>query len=199
MSEEESTVVVYMCYCLSICHHNHKTQSTSSIVQLISLASSTVQSFDSLVKDTHLGSRCYNIFDLSIDHCLDWMRKHSRDWVKLGEEEYPRLLNRKVNKRPWMMDTRNGAGSHNFQTLISITVWMGQGWCQLFEIAQPGARCSPTLSLVLTTISLTWVDKQTLVKKRKKGVLPCPSSWRDRLTRCLHCVSRPYKRLCCRS
>ena len=65
-----------------------------------------------------------------------------------------------------MMDTRFGAGWHNIQIQISITVQTGQGWCQLFEIAQPGARCCPTLSLVLTTVSLTWVDKQTLIKKK---------------------------------
>ena len=82
---------------------------------------------------------------------------------------------KKKKERPGMMDTRFGAGWHNIQTLISITVRTGQGWCQFFEIAQPGARCIPTLSLVLTTVSLTWVDKHTLeeVKTKKKGYCVC--------------------------
>ena len=173
---------------------------TSSIVQLTPPIFSIVQSLDSLVKDTHLGPGCCNIFGLSIDHCLDWMRKHSRDWVKIGRRRISYLMQiKKKGERPGMMDTRFGARWHNILTLISITVQTGQGWCQLFEIAQPGARCCPTLSLVLTTVSLTWVDKQTLIKIKKNICLLCLSSWRDRLTRCLHCVSRPYIWLCYRS
>ncbi|KAF3487370.1 hypothetical protein F2Q69_00052236 [Brassica cretica] len=45
---------------------------TSSSVQLTSLIFSTVQSVDSLVKGTHLGPGCCNIFDSDFNHCPDW-------------------------------------------------------------------------------------------------------------------------------
>ncbi|KAF3487371.1 hypothetical protein F2Q69_00052235 [Brassica cretica] len=54
---------------------------TSSSVQLTPPILSIVQSFDSLVKGTHLGPGCCNIFGLSIDHCSDF--DHCQDWAEL--------------------------------------------------------------------------------------------------------------------
>ncbi|KAF3561735.1 hypothetical protein DY000_02013505 [Brassica cretica] len=54
---------------------------TSSIVQLTPPIFSIVQSLDSLVKDTHLGPGCCNIFVLSIDHYSDF--DHCPDWAGL--------------------------------------------------------------------------------------------------------------------
>ncbi|KAF3596579.1 hypothetical protein DY000_02020466 [Brassica cretica] len=45
---------------------------TSSSAQLTPPILSTVQSFDSLVKGTHLGPGCCNIFGSDFDHCPDW-------------------------------------------------------------------------------------------------------------------------------
>ena len=70
MSEEESCCI-YVLLHVDMSPQPQNLEPTSSSVQLTPPIFSTVQSFDSLVKGTHLGPGCYNIFGLSIDHCLD--------------------------------------------------------------------------------------------------------------------------------